>query len=131
MKSTEIRGPSQPSRTKGKREHRVPLSGSALELLARAREHSSAGLIFPSRKGGEISSTAFSLMFRKLEVKATLHGMRSAFRTWCAENGVSREVAEASIAHVVKDRTERAYYRTDLFERRRAVMQAWADYLAS
>ena len=56
--------------------------------------------------------------------------MRSSFRDWCSETGVAREVAEAALAHVVKNKVEAAYARSDLLDRRRAVVEAWADYLA-
>ena len=56
--------------------------------------------------------------------------MRSSFRDWCSETGVVREVAEACLAHVVKNKVEAAYARSDLLERRRVVMQAWSDYIA-
>ena len=63
-----------------------------------------------------------------LDTGTTLHGMRSAFRSWAAEQGVDRETAEAALAHTVKG-VEGAYQRSDLFERRRALMQDWADYV--
>ena len=71
----------------------------------------------------------FSGLLRPLGIEGTPHGMRSSFRDWCSETGVAREVAEAALAHVVKNRVEAAYARSDLLERRREVMQAWADYL--
>ena len=70
-----------------------------------------------------------SKLFLRLEIGCVPHGMRSTFRDWCSETGVQREVAEAALAHVVKSKVEAAYARSDLLERRREVMQAWADYL--
>ena len=63
-----------------------------------------------------------------LGIDATMHGFRTSFRSWCAENDESRELAEAALAHVVAG-VKGAYMRSDLFERRRRLMQAWADYL--
>ena len=119
-------------RMKVGKEHRVPLSSGALAVLEEARRYSDAsGLVFPSaRSGKQISRAVFSSTFRRHGIPATLHGLRSSFRDWCAETGVAREVAEASLAHVVKSMTERAYLRSDLLERRREVMQDWSDYLA-
>ena len=72
----------------------------------------------------------FSGLLRHLGIEGTPHGMRSSFRDWCSETGVAREVAEAALAHVVKNKVEAAYARSDLLDRRRDVMQAWAAYLA-
>ena len=63
-------------------------------------------------------------------IAAVPHGFRSSFRDWCGEAGVVREVAEAALAHVLKDKAEAAYARSDLLERRREVMQAWAEYVS-
>ena len=68
---------------------------------------------------------------RRLEINAVPHGFRSSFRDWCSETGVAREVAEACLAHVVKNSVEAAYARSDLLERRREVMREWSDYIAS
>ena len=69
-------------------------------------------------------------MLRRLGIAGTSHGMRSSFRDWCSETGVAREVAEAALAHKVRSQAEAAYARSDLLDRRREVMQAWAAYLA-
>ena len=71
----------------------------------------------------------FSGLLRCLSIEGTPHGMRSSFRDWCSETGVAREVAEAALAHVVKNKVEAAYARSDLLDRRREVMEAWAAYL--
>ena len=120
------------SRMKAKREHRVPLSRRALEILEEARKrHDDGGIVFRGAKGGGINASMFSGLLRHLGIEGTPHGMRSSFRDWCSETGVAREVAEAALAHVVKNRVEAAYARSDLLDRRREVMQAWAAYLAS
>ena len=72
----------------------------------------------------------FGGLLRRLSIEGTPHGMRSSFRDWCSETGVAREVAGAALAHVVKNRVEASYARSDLLDRRREVMEAWAVYLA-
>ena len=119
------------ARMKAGREHRVPLSAAALAVLrAAARETGGRdGLIFPSTKGTPLHGSALAKCLKVCGIDAAPHGFRSTFRDWCAETGVAREVAEASLAHVVKG-VEGAYFRSDLLARRRDVMQAWAEYLA-
>ena len=118
---------------KANREHRVPLSGRALEVLDQARELSDgSGLVFPSKRTGRpVSDWAFAALRRRADIDATLHGFRSSFRDWTAENGMDHAVAEAALAHVVSNATEAAYRRTDLFELRRVLMERWAAYLDS
>ena len=87
-------------------------------------------LIFPTKNGKALSETAMWRTLKAAAPNATVHGLRSSFRDWAAENGVPREVAEASLAHTVKG-VEGAYLRSDLVERRRPVMEAWADYLSA
>ena len=117
--------------TKDKRAHRIPLSGRAREILELARGlPDRSGLVFPSRGGTALSDTAFSKLVRRLGIPAVPHGFRSSFRDWCGETGVPREVAEACLAHSL-DQVEGAYARSDLFERRRALMESWSDYLAA
>ena len=111
-------------------EHRVPLSGRALEILGEARDLSGgAGLVFPSMRGGKIAGQAFMSLLQDAGVDATAHGFRSSFRDWCGETGKPRELAEAALAHTLPT-VEAAYARSNLFERRRALMQSWADYLS-
>ena len=117
-------------RMKGNRSHRVPLSNRAADLLAEAvRFKSDTGLVFPDRNGREIPGWVIPKLFRSLNVGGTLHGMRTAFRNWCAENGTSREVAETCLAHRIGSSTEQAYRRTDFLERRRCLMEEWSLYL--
>ena len=119
-------------RMKAAREHRVPLSDRALVVLDEARELPQAGnLVFPSQKGRMQGHHPMGKMMRRLEIGAVPHGFRSSFRDWAAEcTETPREVCELALAHVNSDRVEAAYRRTDLFERRRALMQQWADYVA-
>ena len=121
------------SRMKSGVEHRVPLSDGALAVLQRAlplRNHSD--LIFPSpaRRGRPLSDMALTKVLRDsgLADRATAHGFRSSFRDWCAVTGKPRELAEAALAHAVAG-VEGAYFRSDLFERRRHLMEDWARYL--
>ena len=117
------------ARMKAGREHRVPLSDRAVAVLRRAAEITgTSGLVFPSVRGLALHSAPLSKLVRELGIKSTVHGFRSAFRDWAAETGVDRVVAEAALAHTVGG-VEGAYLRSDLFARRREVMQAWADYL--
>ena len=120
-------------RMKGGKVHRVPLSNPGLDVLEQARILADrTGLVFPSpqRSGKPLSDMALTKLLRDnaLADRATAHGFRSSFRDWCADTGKPREVAEAALAHVVGS-TEGAYFRSDLFERRRGVMNQWADYV--
>ncbi len=119
-------------RTKGNREHRVPLSRSALEILKEAKVLGRGNrLVFPRVGGKPIGNTAMSELLRGLRIAAVPHGFRSSFRDWAAEEtDHPREVAEAALAHKVRNPIEAAYRRTDLFERRRVLMEDWASYLA-
>ena len=117
------------ARMKAGREHRVPLSDRAVAVLRRAGEITgTSGLVFPSVTGLALQNAPLSKLLRDLGIKSTVHGFRSAFRDWAAETGVDRGVAEAALAHTVGG-VEGAYLRSDLFARRREVMQAWADYV--
>ena len=118
------------SRTKTKREHRVPLTARALAILAEARTLADGnGLVFPSKTGRVLSDSTLSKLLRENGIAGTPHGLRSSFRDWCGETGQPREVAEASLAHAVGNRVEAAYARSDLLARRRALMDAWCRYL--
>ncbi|HME25230.1 MAG TPA: integrase arm-type DNA-binding domain-containing protein [Acetobacteraceae bacterium] len=122
-----------PSRMKAAREHRVPLSDPAMKLL-RAKLRTSAkadGFVFPGGKAGKpLSSMALLMLLRRMERgDLTAHGFRSTFRDWCAEaTNYPREVAEAALAHTLHDKTEAAYQRGDLMEKRRRLMGDWASY---
>lgn len=116
---------------KSKRDHQVPLSARALEVLQEASELAdSSGLIFPSPGGGVMSDNKISKLLRDLQIDAVPHGFRSSFRDWAAEcSEVPREVCELALAHVNSDRVEAAYRRTDLFERRRILMEQWSAFV--
>lgn len=118
------------SRMKARVEHRVPLSGRSLAVLREARERSPrGGLVFQSRAGEVMSDNTLSCLLRRLRIGAVPHGFRSSFRDWCGDTGVPRELAEACLAHVVANKVEAAYARSDLYNRRVLVMERWAEYL--
>ena len=87
-------------------------------------------LVFTSVRGMRIDASVVSKMITRLGIDAVPHGFRSSFRDWASERtDHPREVVEAALAHTVRDQTEAAYARSDLFERRRHLMDDWADYL--
>ena len=122
-------------RMKAGKEHRVPLSVQALELLGKASElRDESGLVFPSplKPGLPMSDMTLTKVLRTtgLSERATVHGFRSSFKNWTLEQtDTPWAVSEAALAHILGNSTEQAYARSDLFERRRALMQQWADYL--
>ena len=122
------------ARAKTNREHIVPLIDRRIGCApgGPAVQGVSDDFIFPGRKGaGQSCMTLLALLQRRMKRPVTTHGFRSAFRDWCGDEGdVPRELAEASLAHVIKDTTERAYRRKTAVERRRKVMQAWADFIS-
>ncbi len=116
-------------------EHRVPLSDAALDALEKARAlDDGSGLIFPSplKRGRPLSNMSLTKVLRDtgLAKQATVHGFRSSFRDWCAEAGKPRELAEAALAHTVAG-VEGAYFRSDLFDRRRRLMDQWSAYVTA
>ena len=120
------------TRTKARREHRVPLCQRAVQILesASALEHGTGLLVFPGQGGKPLGETRLSKLLRNHGIAAVPHGFRSSFRDWAAEaTNHPREVIEAALGHVVTNRTEAAYARSDLFERRRLLMDEWAAYL--
>ena len=119
-------------RMKAGREHRVPLSGRALEILGKLSETRTGEYVFPGQRAGRpLSNMAMEMVLRRMGVDGvTVHGMRSAFRDWAGnETHFAREVAEAALAHVVGDKAEQAYRRGDALEKRRELMEAWARYV--
>jgi integrase len=119
-------------RMKGGREHRVPLSDRAAEIVAEMAKARVSKFVFPGmRRARPLSNMALEMLLRRMNIKtATVHGFRSAFRDWAGETTTfSREVAEAALAHLVGDETERAYRRGDAIEKRRKLMDAWAAFI--
>ena len=119
-------------RIKAGREHRVPLSDRAIELLKAAQVICNGGpYVFPGRSANApLSNMVFLMLLRRMNRKdITAHGFRSAFRDWAAEKTrFPHAVCEAALTHVVKNKTEAAYFRSDLFEQRRQLMDAWAKF---
>lgn len=117
-------------RMKAKREHRVPLSDAALKVLG-ALNRQDGGFVFPGwRVKRPITGAACLKLLRGMGYSAlTVHGFRSTFRDWCAEQtNYPGEVAEAALAHTISDKTEAAYRRGDLFAKRKSLMKDWAQF---
>ena len=118
-------------RMKRGKEHRVPLSDGAMSILKPLHRTRISDFVFPKMGGeGGISDTAIRNLMRRLKADDwTIHGFRSSLRDWAGETTLfHREVAEMAMAHAVGDETERAYRRGDALEKRRQLMQAWADF---
>jgi integrase len=115
-----------PERMKARKEHRVPISAAALELLRslpRVNE-----FVFAGTKGAASRSTLFKVV-KEIDPEVTAHGFRATFRTWCAERTSYPEaVTEQALAHTIGTAVEKAYKRTDLFDRRRRLMSDWAKF---
>ena len=121
-------------RMKAGREHRVPLTDAAVTLLKHVSRIGGNEHVFPGLKRGKpLSNMACLVLLRRMERgDLTVHGFRSTFRDWAAEQtAFPREVAEMALAHTLKDKVEAAYRRGDLFEKRRRMMEEWADYCAT
>lgn len=134
------------SRMKAGRAHRVPLTPEAVALLKALPQRKDSPYVFHALKGGQLSDMTLSAVMRRMqeaEVKAgragfldpqnkrpaVPHGLRSTFRQWAAEQGFPRDMAELALAHFIGTDVERAYQRSDMIERRRAMMAAWAGFL--
>lgn len=121
-------------RMKAGKEHIVPLSGPAQEILKKIavmRSDHEIVLVFPGNRGKPLSDMTLTKALRSItEAKATVHGFRSSFRDWAAETtNVQGDVVEAALAHSIKNKVEAAYRRTNYLEKRRLLMNAWASYL--
>ena len=119
---------------KADREHRVPLSDAAIAILEKMREMRDGDFVFPGGKAGRpLSNMAFLMLLRRMgRGDLTAHGFRSTFSDWCSERtNFPAEVREMALAHTVGDKVEAAYRRGDLFEKRRLLMNAWAEYCNS
>ena len=117
-------------RMKSKREHRVPLSDAAVSALMAVKGRNKR-YVFPGHKRrSHLSNTAMLQVLKRLKKTGiTVHGFRSTFRDWCAEStNYPTEVAEMALAHTLRDKTEAAYRRGDLFEKRARLMADWARY---
>ncbi|GMM62305.1 site-specific integrase [Novosphingobium sp. IK01] len=120
------------TRMKAKREHRVALSSAAVALLRAMPRFANSLLIFPGSKGQALSDMSLSAVLKRMDLgHFTVHGFRSTFRDWAAEQGFAFDAIEAALAHKIGNSVVTAYLRTDHLEMRKGIMQAWADHLAS
>jgi integrase len=121
-------------RMKAKRLYKVPLADRALEILDRCKILAGdSEYIFPGRSAKKpLSNMVFLMALRRMGIESTAHGFRSAFRDWASERtNFPREVCEQALANTIKDKTEAAYRRGDLLDKRRELMAAWSSFLAS
>jgi integrase len=120
------------NRMKARKEHRVPLTGRSLEILAMAKAMDENSQYLFSRNGKPLSNMAMPMLLRRLNSNITVHGFRSTFRDWVSEEtSHSPEVAEMALAHTIKNKVEAAYRRKDLLERRRILMRDWLNFCNS
>ena len=119
-----------PSRTKAAREHRVPLTDRALAIVEEMKAGRTGDYVFPGRRlGRPLSGMASEMLLRRIKSAYTAHGFRSSFRDWAGnETQFPRELAEHALAHVIGDKAEQAYRRSDALARRREPMDAWARH---
>ena len=119
------------SRMKAGREHRVPLSLRAIAILRRLEKLKLSEFIFPGQaRKKPLSNMAMEMVLRRMKIEdATVHGFRSSFRDWAGNvSSFPREIVETALAHVIGDKAEQAYRRSDALEKRRKLMDAWASY---
>jgi integrase len=119
------------SRMKAGREHRVPLSPRAVAILRQLEKLKSGEFVFPGQaRNMPLSNMAMEMVLRRMKVEdATVHGFRSSFRDWAGNvSNFPREITETALAHVIGDKAEQAYRRSDALEKRRKLMEAWAAY---
>ncbi|QIL72917.1 integrase arm-type DNA-binding domain-containing protein [Diaphorobacter sp. HDW4B] len=116
-------------RMKAGAEHRVPLSGAALRLLSHTPLLPNSDLVFPGTKEQPLSDMSITAVMRRMKMDAVPHGFRSTFRDWAGEKtNYPRELAEQALAHVLSNKVEAAYRRGDALEKRRHLMNDWADF---
>jgi integrase len=118
-------------RMKAGREHRVPLSSRAISILQKLEKLKLGEFVFPGQvRGKPLSNMAMEMVLRRMNLHSiTVHGFRSSFRDWAGNaTNFPRELAETALAHVIGDKAEQAYRRSDAIEKRRELMEAWANY---
>jgi integrase len=119
------------NRMKSGRVHRVPSSARAVSILKHLAKFRTADFVFPGhRRGKPLSNMAMEMMLRRMKIEdATVHGFRSSFRDWAGNvTTFPCEVTETALSHVIGDKSEQAYCRSDALEKRRKLMEAWASY---
>jgi integrase len=119
-----------PARTKAAREHRIPLSERTVAILREMEAARTSDYVFPGRGSSRpLSAMAFQMLLGRINSPYTTHGFRSSFRDWAGnETHFPRELAEHALAHVIGDKAEQAYRRSDALMRRRELMDVWASY---
>jgi len=116
-------------RMKAGREHRVPLSERAIALIERVLVCHESEYVFPGERRAMLSNMAMDMLLRRMNSNVTVHGFRSTFRDWAADyTNFSNEVCEAALAHAIANKAEAAYRRSDLFEKRRKLMETWGQF---
>jgi integrase len=119
------------ARMKAGREHRVPLASRAVTILRQLGKVSTGEFVFPGQaRNKPLSNMAMEMVLRRMKIDdATVHGFRSSFRDWAGNvSSAPREVVETALSHVIGDKAEQAYRRSDALEKRRKLMEAWAMY---
>ena len=117
-------------RMKAGAEHRVPLSIEAIKLLKELPRLAGTELLFPGTKGQVLADISMTAVLRRMKVNAVPHGFRSTFRDWAGEKtNFPRELAEQALAHTLANKVEAAYRRGDALEKRRQMMQEWANFI--
>ncbi len=117
-------------RMKAGRPHRVPLTDEMLKLLFNLPRFQDSPYIFPAPRGGAFSDMALSMLCRRMKVSGTPHGFRATFREWTAEQtNFPRDVCEMALAHSLGSKTEEAYQRSDLFNKRVKLMETWCNFI--
>ncbi|WP_313224151.1 phage integrase central domain-containing protein [Pseudoxanthomonas mexicana] len=117
-------------RMKAGKEHRVPLCARALALVKEQPQVAGSSYVFSAPRGGQLSDMTLSAVMRRMEVDAVPHGFRSTFRDWCSERtAYPRDVAEMALAHTIQNKTEAAYRRGDLYDKRVNMMKDWQRFI--
>jgi integrase len=122
------------NRMKAGREHRVPLSPRAVTILRQLQKLKAGDFVFPGQaRSKPLSNMAMEMVLRRMKVEdATVHGFRSSFRDWAGNvSNFPREITATALAHVIGDKAEQAYRRSDALEKRRKLMDQWAAYCSS
>lgn len=118
------------ARMKAGKDHRVPLSAEAVDLLRKLPRMANTDLVFPAPRSGKLSDMTLTAVLRRMDVAAVPHGFRSTFRDWASERtNYPNELAEMALAHAIGDKVEAAYRRGDMFEKRRRMMSDWAAFV--